>query len=172
MSPFAPVPGFNFTVAFLDARPGFGAPLIASFSEVSGLNFETETEEYREGGNNTAALKFPKWGKFPNLVFKRGVTADPGLWAWIEQVTSGPGAPNRKNGIITLSDRGAPAGPVRPPIAAWFFRNGLPEKVQGPALNAKGNEIAIETLEVVHEGLTRIGASVLGAATNAIAEVF
>lgn len=155
MPPPNPVPGFNFTVVFLDALPAAGGPLVASFSEVSGLNFETETEEYREGGNNAAPLKFPKWGKYPNIVFKRGVTADPSLWAWAAQALTGPGPPARKHGVVTLSDRGG-VGAVRPPVAAWYFRNALPEKVQGPTLSAKANEIAIETLEVAHEGLTRI----------------
>ena len=73
----------------------------------------------------------------------------------------------RKNGIIVLTDRSAAGAasasvPALPgltagslPIAAWSFINGLPEKLQGPGLNAKSSEIAIETLEIVHEGLIR-----------------
>jgi hypothetical protein len=60
----------------------------------------------------------------------------------------------------------------RLPVAVWYFRNALPEKLQGPALNAKSNEIAIETLEVVHEGLYRFGPGtipgVVGAAARAV----
>jgi phage tail-like protein len=80
----------------------------------------------------------------------------------------------RKNGFILLTDRGAgisslAGGPTplglpgldKLPIAIWYFRNALPEKLQGPGLNAKSNEIAIETLELAHEGLYRIGPSMI-----------
>lgn len=182
-----PVPAFNFTVFLFDARPirgagdvllGLGglavgaakALLTGTFSEVSGLNAEIETEEYREGGRNSGPHKFPKWGKYPNLVFKRGVTFNTDLWDWYYQVLYGSRAPLRKHGVILLTDRGlgvsaAFGGPTalglpvvdKLPVAVWFFENGLPEKMQGPALNAKSNEIAIETLEIAHERLFRIG---------------
>jgi phage tail-like protein len=80
----------------------------------------------------------------------------------------------RKNGIVLLTDRGGGAtaltdGPTalglpgldKLPVAVWFFRNALPEKLQGPSLNAKSNEIAIETLELAHEGLYRMGPSMI-----------
>lgn len=193
-----PVPVFNFTVVLLDARPlssvgdvalagaglAIGAAktlLTGTFSEVSGLNAEMETEEYREGGLNTGPRKFLKWGKFPNLVFKRGVTFNTDLWDWNYQVLYGSKQPLRKNGFVLLTDRGggissAFGGPTalglpvldRLPIAVWFFRNGLPERLQGPALNAKSNEIAIETLEIAHEGLTRVGPASIPGATDAL----
>jgi len=180
-----PVPAFNFTVMFMNAQPegefdllstagslaGSIAKtiLIGGFSEITGINAEMETEEYREGGRNDAPLKFSKWGKHPNLVLKRGVTPNTDLWDWHRQVLVGSRAPLRKNGIIVLSDRGGLdisnslnlglANLNKPPIAVWFFRNSLPEKLQGPTLNAKSGEIAIESLEVTHEGLWRIGPS-------------
>jgi phage tail-like protein len=196
-----PVPAFNFTVVLLDAQPAAGpgaagtavlgaiasvakALLAGTFSEVSGLNAEMETEEYREGGVNTGPHKFAKWGKYPNLVFKRGVTFNTDLWDWYYQALYGTGALPRKNGIIVLSDRGASGTPAaggpplpplpgldKPPVAVWFFNNGLPEKLQGPALNAKSNEIAIETLEIAHQGLVRIGPGMVpgvGAALSAV----
>jgi phage tail-like protein len=188
-----PVPVFDFTVVFMNAPPppgsssGLGAvagavvsavvsvataALTGTFAEVSGLNAEMETEEYREGGRNTAPHKFIKWGKYPNLVFKRGVTPNTDLWDWHYQTLYGSQPVVRRNGIIVLTDRtasvaGLPGLPAIPglaglsrfPIAIWLFSNGLPEKLQGPALNAKNNEIAVETLEVAHEGLTRLGAA-------------
>jgi phage tail-like protein len=57
------------------------------------------------------------------------------------------------------------------PIAAWSFTNGVPEKLQGPALNAKTNEIAIETLEIAHEGLIRIGAAGIPGASGVVASI-
>lgn len=178
MAAAGPVPVFNFYVALYDApKPGLRGALTTAaqtagavfmgFAEVSGLNAETEMEEWREGGVNTAPLKFVKWGKHPNLVLKRGVSFSPELWDWHHELLYGTGDPPRKTGIIILTDRGGltagvPGLPVplplavRTPVAAWSFSNGLPEKLQGPGLNAKGNEIAIETLEIAHEGLIRL----------------
>ncbi len=192
-----PVPVFDFTVILMNATPDpglnpvLGVPvgtastaLTCAFAEVSGLNAEMETEEYREGGLNTGPLKFIKWGKYPNLVFKRGVTPNTDLWDWYYQVLYGDQSVLRKNGIIVLTDRSAagaassvmPAIPGltglgRQPIAAWSFINGLPEKLQGPGLNAKSNEIAIETLEIVHEGLIRLGPSMVPGIGTTMASV-
>jgi phage tail-like protein len=195
---FNPVPAFNFSVFFMNAQPEGEASLLGavasaavdvaksvvagSFSEVSGINAEMETEEYREGGRNDAPLKFAKWGKHPSLVFKKGVTFTTDLWDWHRQVLVGSRAPLRKNGIIILSDRGgSPASDVplpiglpeleKPPVAVWFFANGLPERLQGPSLNAKTGEIAIETLEVVHEGLWRMGPASLPDVGEAMASL-
>lgn len=198
-----PVPAFDFTVFLFNAQP-FGAgnaagvaigigslvtelakPFITgSFSEVSGLNAEMETEEYREGGRNSGPHKFVKWGKFPNLVFKRGVTFNTDLWDWYYQALYGRQPPLRKNGIILLTDRGAGVsslfgGPTalglplldRLPVAAWFFQGGLPERCQGPALNAKSNEIAIETLEIVHERIVRVGPAMIPGVGDAVAAI-
>lgn len=185
-----PVPGFNFNVFMFDTGGGLLSEnvgevlgsvgglamgigkhfLFGSFSEVNGLNAEIEMEEYHEGGNNTRTLRFAKWGRYPNLVLRRGVTPNTDLWDWGYQVLYGSSAPIRKSGFILLNDRGGgiagamgrPTGLNLPvldltPIALWFFRNGLPERLQGPGLNATSNEIAIETLEISHEGLMRIG---------------
>lgn len=184
-----PVPGFDFSVFMFDADPSssFGltdlagagvglakSALFGSFSEVSGLSAEMETEEYREGGVNTGPHKFVKWGRYPNLVFKRGVTLNTDIWDWYYTAIYKQGEPVRKNGVVVLTDRGSGATAItgtptpfglpgidRLPVAVWFFRNALPEKLQGPQLNAKSNEIAIETLELVHEGLYRYGPAMI-----------
>jgi phage tail-like protein len=142
--------------------------IFGGFSECQGLNCELETETYQEGGRNDAPHRLVKWAKPSNLVLKHGVTFNPGIWDWYAQVLNGGTPQNRKNGMIMLLDRGGPGlvggglpGLDRTPIAVWTFQNGLPEKVQGPTLNAKGNEIAIETLEISHEGLQRVSASMI-----------
>jgi phage tail-like protein len=91
MSLVNPVPVFDFTVILMDATPGSGgtALLTGSFAEVTGLNAEMETEEYREGGLNAGPHKFTKWGKYPNLVCKRGVTPNTYIWDWYYQVLYG-----------------------------------------------------------------------------------
>jgi phage tail-like protein len=192
-----PVPVFDFTVILMNATPSSGltaalgavtgvasAVLTGSFSEVSGLHAEMETEEYREGGRNSGPHKFIKWGKYPNLVCKRGVTPNTDLWDWYYQVLYGDQSVLRKNGIVVLTDRSAAGaagatlaaipgltGLGRLPIAVWSFSNGLPEKLQGPGLNAKSNEIAIETLEIAHEGLTRLGPGMVPGIGDAMAAV-
>src|SRR4051812_41964618 len=99
-----PLPGFNFRVLFSAPAPeipalesgdalaaaGVQAALVvpasavgiiqAGFAEVSGLNSELEMEEYREGGRNIGPRRFPRWGRYPNLVLRRGVTSDSALW--------------------------------------------------------------------------------------------
>jgi len=182
-----PVPAFDFSVFMMDAAPGFQASdllgfgvgvaktlLFGTFSEASGLNAEMEVEPYQEGGRNVGPHKLVKWGKYTNLVFKRGVTMNPDLWDWSYSIVFKNGNPARKNGFVLLTDRGSgitglTGGPTslglpgidRLPIAMWFFKNALPEKLQGPTLNAKSNEIAIETLELTHEGLWRFGPSMV-----------
>jgi phage tail-like protein len=197
MAMMNPVPSFSFTVLLRDTDLGTSAPspslvgagvgqsraaILGSFSEVIGLNAGMDTEEYREGGYNIAARKFIKWGKYPNVVLKRGVTMNSDIWDWYYTTLYGSENPVRKNGIIILGDRGgglAPGAPLpiavpglsRPPIAAWFVRNALPENLQGPALNAKSNEIAIETLELVHEGVYRFGPATLPGLADAAAAI-
>jgi phage tail-like protein len=194
-----PAPAFNFTVFLFDAKPissasdalaalgslaiGVGkAVLFGSFSEVNGLTTELESEEYREGGLNRGPHRFLKWGKYPRLVLKRGVTFNTDLWDWAYQVLYGSQAPIRKHGVIVLNDRGGllPGGtglsvpiPVldRTPVGVWFFSNGFPEKLDGPGLNAKSNEIAIESLEISHEWLVRVGPAMIPGAGETLTRV-
>jgi phage tail-like protein len=176
-----PVPGFNFSVYFSQPAPestaldvgdvtttagALAGGTVSSangigFAEVSGLNSEVEIEEYREGGRNIGPRRFPRYGRFPNLVFRRGVTNSTILWDWWSDVISHSytlattKAPPRRNGVILLEDRGHRA------VAGWFFSNALPERLVGPGLNAKASEVAIETLELSHEGLLRLSAAIL-----------
>lgn len=177
---FQPVPGFNFHVVLADQPPPpgssglaavtatavaietFNSVTAASFSEVSGLEAELEIEEYRQGGDNFAPLRFAKWGRYPALTFRRGVTFSSDLWDWSNQVLQGGGPPVRKSGMVVLLDRTSPVvGLERAPVAVWMFKNGLPTRMRGPDLNAKSGEIAIESLEISHEGLIRLGVAAI-----------
>ena len=164
---------FNFNVVLWDVQgPNVDATassiagsvagqlIFGSFSEVQGLEASIEMETYQEGGLNDHVHKFIKTVKFPNLVLKRGITARSDLWDWHLQVQNEGQTATRKSGVIVLLDRGAVgATPIRPPVAAWMFERGLPEKLQGPSLDGKSNNVAIETLEISHEQLTRISLS-------------
>jgi len=118
----------------------------AGFSEVSGLASETEVVEYREGNEKVnTPRKLPGMTKYSNIVLKRGVTADTSLWNWRKTVIDGN--VQRANGSIVLLDES------RAEILRWNFHNAWPCKWEGPTLKAKCSEVAIETLELAHEGL-------------------
>ena len=129
---------FNFVVEI----DGINA---AGFTECSGLSTTTDVIEYREGNERSGARKLPGLTKFTNIVLKRGMTRSRDLWNWRKTVIDG--AVERKSGaIVLLADD-------RTPVGRFRFRDGWPTKWEGPALNAKSSEVAIETLEIAHEGL-------------------
>jgi phage tail-like protein len=122
-----------------------GNSVRGSFAEVSGLDVTVTPIEYRNGSEDTTVRKIPGLKKFSNITLKRGVMGDLGFWTWIKSVLNGQ--VQRVNGTITLLDES------RSPVMQWHFRRGWPCHWAGPTLNAKGNEVAIETLEICHEGL-------------------
>ena len=83
--------------------------------------------------------------KYNNIVLKRGWTKDQSLWTWRQKVIEGK--TSRTSGSIILLDE------ARQPALRWKFREGWPSKWEGPALNGKTSEVAIESLEIAHEGL-------------------
>ena len=120
---------------------------VAAFCEVSGLASETEVIEYRNGSDKLNAVrKLPGLTKYANIVLKRGVTQDNQLWLWRKAIEQG--TPDRRSGAIVLLDD------ERNPVRRWRFVEGWITKFDGPDLNAKGNDVAIETIEIAHEGLT------------------
>ncbi|MNZ75484.1 T4-like virus tail tube protein gp19 [compost metagenome] len=118
---------------------------VAGFSEVSGLEAETEIEEYREGGVNGYVHKLPKGVKFPNLVLSKGMTRSPALWNWYESTIEG--TIERKTGAVVLQDADGTE------FGRWSFFDAYPVKWTGPKLNASTSDVAIETIEIVHSGL-------------------
>jgi len=119
----------------------------AGFSEVSGLESETTVIEYRVGGEPNAVRKLPGLTKYANIVLRRGVTQDAELSNWRKTVEDGQ--VDRRNGSIILRDDDGTE------VVRWNFFNGWISKWQGPALHASKNEVAIETIEIAHEGLER-----------------
>ena len=114
------------------------------FLECSGLSSETDVIEYREAGDATVR-KLPGLTKYGRIVLKRGITTNRDLWDWRQSVVSGQ--TQRRNGVIVLLNE------VHLPVLRWTFRNGWPAKLEGPALNAHSSDVAIESIEIVHEGL-------------------
>lgn len=133
-----PFRGFNFLVEIDGVTK-------AGFSEVSGLAIETDPIEYRNGDEIITVRKLPGLQKYSNITLKRGFTPDDALWKWRKTVLDGK--TERHSGSITLLNE------ERRPSMRWTFRECWPRKLDGPSLNAKNNEVAIETLELVVEGI-------------------
>jgi phage tail-like protein len=119
----------------------------AGFREASGLDTTTDVIEYREGAEPATIRKLPGLTKFSNITLKRGVTDDDELMKWRQQVMDGNIV--RKSGSIVVMDQDGKEK------LRWNFQEGWPTKWTGPSFNATGNEVAIETLEIAHEGLKR-----------------
>jgi phage tail-like protein len=134
-----PYASFNFVVDI-----GGGAEL--AFAEVELPAAELETIEYREGADRTnASRKLPGRVRYGNVVLRRGVAGDLALWQWFEEVRDGQ--PARRDVTITLLDE------ARQPVQAWRFRNAWPAKYDPSDLNAKANEVLIETLELAVDSI-------------------
>jgi phage tail-like protein len=117
-----------------------------SFSEVTGLEASIDVVEYRAGDARlNTEQKLPGLNRFPNVVLKRGLTQDTSLWTWINNAMAGN--VSRTVVLIRLLDQ------TDKPVLAWTLRNAWPCKWTGPSLSAGSSEVAIETLEIAHEGL-------------------
>jgi phage tail-like protein len=135
-----PLPKFHFTVDWGGER--------VSFTEVSGLDVETEIIEYREGASRSySKQKIPGMQKYANVVLKRGVMpADNGFFAWWDTVSLNK--VERRDVTISLLNES------HEPVMVWKVVEAWPAKVTGTDLKADGNEIAIETIELAHEGIS------------------
>jgi phage tail-like protein len=118
--------------------------VVAGFTEVGGMNAESDIIEYREGSDPANMRKLPGLLKYGNITLKRGYTTNRELWEW--RKTTLDGETTRHNGSIILRNE---AGAE---VLRWNFIEGWISKYEGPALNAKTNEAAIESIEIVHEG--------------------
>lgn len=129
-----PFPGYTFRVE-IDGVAN------AAFREVSGLTFETDAVEYREGDEAYLHVrKMHGLRKFTNLQFKRGITQDLQLWTWYQEVLNGPAA--LRDGAVILTDE------LQIDRLRWNWRNGFICKWEGPSFNATSNDIAIEMIEI------------------------
>lgn len=133
-----PYKAFNFLVE-IDGIPAAG------FTECTGLSTETDVIEYREGNERGGVRKIPGLAKFTNIVLKRGLTRSRDLWNWRKVIIDG-GVDRRSGVIVVLGDN-------HTPVARFQFHEGWPSKWEGPRFNARASEVAIETLEIAHEGL-------------------
>jgi phage tail-like protein len=136
--PGYPYTVFNFKV-YVDKQE------VGGFSECAGLNMETDVIEYRTGHDDHSMRKIPGLKKFTNITLKRGFTKDKFLSDWRKTVIDGKTV--RHSGAIEL------LGEDKAAVLRWNFYDAWPTKLEGPSLNAKNNEVAIETLEMAVERL-------------------
>ena len=119
----------------------------AGFSDCSGFGASTDPIEYREGGETKTVRKLPGLTKYTNITLKWGLTDSRELYNWYRDVVNGK--IERKHGSIVLLDL---EGNEK---VRWNFYDAWPTKWDGPDFTAKGNDVAIETLELAHEKVER-----------------
>ncbi len=168
-----PVLNHNFAITLLDTSSKLAIArsiatsavldvALGGFSECTGLEMSLQVEDYREGGNNGAVLKFPTRVTWTNITLKKGVGLSSALWDWHYGFVEGKG--KRRDGVIILLNE------LRVPNNIWHFRRGLPVKYSGPSMNATQNSVAIESIEIAHEGLYQVPAiGYVGGAASMIA---
>lgn len=149
-----PLPGFRFAVSFGENALPAGAVAAGGvthaqigFQEVTGLESSLEIFEYKEGGRNDFTHKLATRSNFGNITFKRGVAFTPDLWDWYDRVRRGSFGLRRSLLIAQLDYDGSAA-------LVWYISRALPAKYVGPSWNASQSSVAIESLEVAHEGLS------------------
>lgn len=137
-----PLPKFHFRVEWGGARIGF--------TEVTGLDQQIEAIEYREGSSlEYSKIKMPGLHKFSNITLKRGtIEGDTDYYKWVNTISLT--TVERRDIIISLLNE------KHEPVMKWKAKQAFPIKIQASDLKADGNEVAIETLEIAHEGLSLV----------------
>lgn len=139
-SPANPFPSSNFRVEI-------DGITTASFRECTGLAGDSTVIEYREGTDFARTpRKIIGQQTYPNITLKRGYTTNRELWDWFRNIVNG--VPDKRSGSIILMDE------ARNDVLRWNFENGWIKKIEGPSFNATSNEVAVESVEIVHEGVT------------------
>lgn len=118
------------------------------FSEVTGFGVSIDVMEYREGDMVQTPMKIPGLKKYGNITLKQGLADSMVLYDWI--IAGVDGAVDRKTITITLLDE------EEAPAASWQVINAWPMKYTAPDFNATSSEVAIESLEIAHEGMVRV----------------
>ena len=138
-----PYPAYNFKVSVTNVDSG--DTVSGSFAEASGLTVDVQPIEYRDGTDDSTVRKVRGLRKLSNITLKRGITGHVGFWRWV--LTGITGDVDRQQGYIALLNED------RVEVMRWNFNQAWPTKYTGPSLNAKNNEIGMETLELVVEDM-------------------
>ncbi len=137
--------------AYLPPAQAVLLPLVAAgaFQEVTGLGAQLEVVSYPEGGRNDSVHQLPLRHSWNRITLKRGVVRDRLLWSWYQTGLADSLGARRDGAVIMLGADGTP-------VMAWAFHGGLAAKWSGPDLHAEQNAVAIESMEIAHEGLTNV----------------
>ncbi len=137
-----PTPKFRFSVDWGTKKTNL------SFQEVSGLDAETQIIEYRDSNSKAfSTVKMPGIAKYGNVTMKRGIFANDSLfWDWYSKISMN--TIERWAVIIKLLDQNGDA------VVTWTLNNAWPTKISATDLKSDGNEVAIDSIEIAHEGLT------------------
>lgn len=130
----------------------FQGQVSGAFRECEGLGSSNEVVEYKASGEKGEYVvkKVPGRLIWNNITLKRGITDSMDMWKWRKLVEQGNVNSARKNGTITMYNTQGTA------VAKWNFVNAWPSKITGPSVNAGENGVAIEELEITHEGYERV----------------
>jgi phage tail-like protein len=154
-----PLLSHNFLITLTDTSSSLAASpngsgifdvAVGGFAECSGLEMSLDVEEYREGGRNGESLQFPTRVRWSKITLKKGLGTGSELWDWHYGFVTGTG--KRRDGLIVLLDE------LHQPAHIWHFRRGLPTRYGGPSFNAAQGAVAIETIEITHEGIYQLPA--------------
>lgn len=141
-----PLVGFNFMVEISGVITGY-------FQEASGLGSESEVIEHKiiaKGAKESLVRKIPGRLKWSDIVLKRGITGNMDFYDWRKQVEQGQVETARKDGSVVMYDQ------THTEVARWNFSKGWPSKISGPSVKADGNDVGVEELTIVHEGIKRV----------------
>jgi phage tail-like protein len=122
----------------------------ASFSEANIPTTETATKDYREGTDGPTVRKLSALNTYPNLTLKKGLTDSTELYAWRRQVEQFGAEGARRNISLVLLD-GQGSEKIR-----WDITDAWPVKYESTGFNATGGDVMVETLDIAHEGITRV----------------
>jgi len=136
-----PLPKFYFMV-------DWGSTTNIPIQEVSGLNIEAQPLLYRHGNSPVfSEINMPGIVKNSNVTMKKGVFAnDNSFWDWYNKIKMN--TIERQNVVIKLLDEGGN------PTMTWTLLNAWPTKISSTDLKSNANEVAVESIEIMHEGLT------------------
>lgn len=141
-----PLVGFNFMVEISGVISGY-------FQEASGLGSESEIIEHKimaKGAKEPLIRKIPGRLKWSDIVLKRGITANMDFYDWRKSVEQGKVEEARKDGSVVMFTQD------HVEVARWNFTKGWPSKISGPSVKADGNDVGVEELTIVHEGIKRV----------------
>ena len=140
-----PLIGFNYAIDVGGTIKGF-------FTKCEGLGSETTVVDHKvvdEAGRDLVK-KIPGRLEWGDITLSRGITSSMDFWEWRKLVEDGKVGDARKNGSIVMHDQDLSE------VARWDFVNGWPSKLEGPSLSSEGNEVGVESITIVHEGIVRV----------------